>query len=431
MSLNVLTSRYLPLSLLALVWFPAAGTVFGQHGNVTSQGVAVATPTTAFTYQARLTDAGLPANGAYDLEFNLYASLEGGAAIETRTRLGVVVTDGVFTVQLDFTPAAFGGQERFLEIAVKITGGPNPFTTLNPRQQITSAPYSIRSQSAATSDSSINSLQLGGVAANQYVLTGDSRLSDDRTPLPGSIDYIQNRTTQQSSTNFNVSGNGILGGTLSAVGAINTDTQYTIGNISVLKIGGPTNIYAGIGIGGFGTNNAFFGMSAGNTNLGSNNTFVGQGAGASNTTGGNNTFIGQNAQGTVGNLSNATAIGAGAQVSASNTMVLGTSSMNVNVPGSLRVGSSGTLIRKVISILVSHDFDLIPGNSSSSLSVVVPGASLTDVVMIGVPPETAASMLIYSGHVESADSVLLRVNNVSSSFINPPSATFRIVVIEF
>jgi len=43
-----------------------------------------------------------------------------------------------------------------------------------------------------------NASQLGGVAANQYVLTGDARLSDARGPTAGSTNCIQNGTTIQA-----------------------------------------------------------------------------------------------------------------------------------------------------------------------------------------------------------------------------------------
>ena len=62
----------------------------------------------------------------------------------------------------------------------------------------------------------VNAAQLGGVAAGGYVLTGDVRLFDARDPLPGSGNYIQNSTSQQSSSNFNIAGNGTVGGMLTA-----------------------------------------------------------------------------------------------------------------------------------------------------------------------------------------------------------------------
>src|SRR5205807_9056216 len=66
----------------------------------------------------------------------------------------------------------------------------------------------------ASADTATNATQLGGVAANQFVQTSDSRLSDSRTPTAGSSNYIQNTTSQQTSSNFNVSGNGTVGGNL-------------------------------------------------------------------------------------------------------------------------------------------------------------------------------------------------------------------------
>ncbi len=82
--------------------------------------------------------------------------------------------------------------------------------------------------------------------------------------------------------------------------------------------------------------NAFFGTNAGESNTtGNNNTFFGISAGDTNTTGNNNTVIGANADVNVSTLTFATAIGAGAVVSNNNTVVLGRSSDDVRVPGTL------------------------------------------------------------------------------------------------
>jgi hypothetical protein len=56
----------------------------------------------------------------------------------------------------------------------------------------------------------------------------------------------------------------------------------------------------------------------------------------SNTTESNNTFLGANTNGAPG-ITNATAIGAGAVVPASDTMVLGTNAVTVQIPGALSV----------------------------------------------------------------------------------------------
>ena len=101
--------------------------------------------TTTFTYQGRLTDGGTPANGNYDLQFALFDSVTGGSQFgSVQTISNVSVSNGGFTVQLDFGAAAFPGANRFLEISVRLAGS-GSFTTLSPRQQITSTPYAIRS----------------------------------------------------------------------------------------------------------------------------------------------------------------------------------------------------------------------------------------------------------------------------------------------
>ena len=67
---------------------------------------------TTFTYQGRLTDAGNPANGAYDLQLRLFDAASGGAQVgPTLARDDVVVTNGLFTVSLDFGASAFNGCE--------------------------------------------------------------------------------------------------------------------------------------------------------------------------------------------------------------------------------------------------------------------------------------------------------------------------------
>jgi hypothetical protein len=111
--------------------------------------------TAAFTYQGSLTDGVTPASGTYQMQFSLFDALSGGSRIgSTFTNNSVTVASGVFTVQLDFTPASpfASGADRWLQIAVKKASDPG-FITLSPRQQITSSPYSIRTISAAASDS--------------------------------------------------------------------------------------------------------------------------------------------------------------------------------------------------------------------------------------------------------------------------------------
>lgn len=104
---------------------------------------------TAFTYQGRLTDAGNPANGDYDLKFSLYDDAGAGNRVgDSITNAPVAVSNGLFTVTLDFGPAIFDGSPRWLEIGVA-TGGSADFTVLSPRQALTPTPCAIHADTAS------------------------------------------------------------------------------------------------------------------------------------------------------------------------------------------------------------------------------------------------------------------------------------------
>lgn len=273
--------------------------------------VKILAQTTEFTYQGRLTDTGTAANTNYDFQFALFDSQTAGNQIGINLTLGgVPVTGGVFTVRLDFG-AQFTGAPRFLQIAVRQTGASTGFVTLTPRQAITSAPYSIKSINSTNADIATNSNNLGGIPASQYVQISDSRLIDDRDPLPGSDNYIQNRTSQQTSSNFNIGGSG-------TANIFSAATQFNIGANRVLTAAGTANTFVGIGAGQSWTNgngntfvgtnagkqntngggNSFFGWQSGfATTTGSSNSFFGQSAGLNNTTGANNVFVGFGAGG--------------------------------------------------------------------------------------------------------------------------------------
>jgi hypothetical protein len=212
------------VSLLSLI-------LFGCFASARAQ-------TTVFTYQGCLTDSSMAANGTYEMKFALYGSPDGsdqiGATIENSN---VTVTNGVFTVGLDFGATAFDGSPRFLKITVKKPGDAD-FTNLTPRQPVNSTPYSIRALSAATAVTSTNALSVGGTPSAQIIREGDVRLTNTRYPNAGSSNYVQNRTTQQGSTNFNIDGTG-------AANIFDAGTQFNIGGNRVLSVGGAENIFVG------------------------------------------------------------------------------------------------------------------------------------------------------------------------------------------
>lgn len=119
--------------------------------------------TSTFTYQGRLADNGAAATGLYDLRFTVYdASTNGSAASGAVTNPAVTVSNGLFVATLDFGASAFSGADRWLEIGVRTNGGAGAFTTLTPRQPITSTPYAIR---AANFSGAVSDAQLSGNVA--------------------------------------------------------------------------------------------------------------------------------------------------------------------------------------------------------------------------------------------------------------------------
>ena len=382
--------------------------------------VAVQAQSPVFTYQGHLADNGQPANGPYDLRFILYDMLIGGAQQGPIVMLeDVAVSNGNFTVQLDFGAASFPGAARWLEIAVRPGASNGLFTVLTPRQPVGTTPYALRSLSAASADTATNamnatnamsatnattavnfsgalvgdvtgtqgattvgrlrniplptpaqadngrvlryqndgvnppsfvlavdansggtitgvtagtglsgggasgnvnvSLAAGGVSATELATNAvtTAKLADNNVTdakivsvaankltgaLPvaaipaGSGHYIANTNTQQSNSNFNISGNGTAGGTLAA-DVIRATTQYNLGTSRLLSVPGTGDFFAGVGAGASnttGTYNSFFGILAGFANTeGANNTLLGANAGAANTTGNNNTFVGR------------------------------------------------------------------------------------------------------------------------------------------
>jgi hypothetical protein len=115
---------------------------------------------TAFTYQGRLNAGGTPASGDYDLSFAVYdADSAGNLVAGPITNSPVAVSNGLFTVTLEFGAGVFTGDPRWLEIAVA-TAGSGAFETLSPRQSLLPTPYAIFAANASNviSGSAVKSL---------------------------------------------------------------------------------------------------------------------------------------------------------------------------------------------------------------------------------------------------------------------------------
>lgn len=126
------------MRISTLVLATAAALVGGGVHNVAS----AQTLGSAITYQGMFADAGVPASGIYDFEFVLFTVASGGTAVQTVTKTGVAVNGGLINTLVDFGAATYNGQVKFIEVHVRPAGG-GSYTTLNPRQALTAAPYAL------------------------------------------------------------------------------------------------------------------------------------------------------------------------------------------------------------------------------------------------------------------------------------------------
>ncbi|HLA95929.1 MAG TPA: hypothetical protein VK612_09425 [Pyrinomonadaceae bacterium] len=351
--------------------------------------------TSVVTYQGKLSETGTPATGQHDFTFKLFTTPADGSPNVTVIADDIQVTAGIFTVNLNFGTLAFTAIpaiDYFIEIAVRPGISTGAYTTLGPRQPLTSSPYSIRSLAATAADSLS--------AACVLCLTDGHIVSIDGSKVTGTVPVanialnvagvvgIENGRTGSATQNFvdlaatqTIGGDKTFSNTLSG-NVVNAATQYNIRGFRVLSVSGltifgATNTFAGAAAGTNNTTgesnsyfgqqagtannashgNSFFGRGSGSQNLGGSNSFFGLNTGLANTTGSSNALFGANANVGSANLSNATAIGANAIVSQSNSLVLG-SNANVGIGTSapnakLQIAGGSVYIQQPNSLVIT------------------------------------------------------------------------------
>jgi hypothetical protein len=107
---------------------------------------------TAFTYQGELEFQGQPANGEFDFSFEIYDEESDGTSFSSPFVLeDVLVTNGIFTVELDFGDSVFLPDiQRWLSITVREGSSLGDGIVLVPRQKITGSPFVIGNHNVKT-----------------------------------------------------------------------------------------------------------------------------------------------------------------------------------------------------------------------------------------------------------------------------------------
>jgi hypothetical protein len=160
---------------------------------------------TTFTYQGQLKLNGQLVTGTGDLQFSLFDASAGGAQVgaSPQTVLNVPVTNGLYTVQLDFGASPFTGQATWLELAPRCPAGGGGFIILSPRQPVSPTPNALFAQQAqsATSATMASSATTATTATNfSGSLAGDvtgTQTSTSVTALRGTALAATAPTTGQ------------------------------------------------------------------------------------------------------------------------------------------------------------------------------------------------------------------------------------------
>lgn len=204
--------------------------------------VARSTPvSTAITYQGQLKQAGNTMNAAADFQFTLFDAASEGVALGAMLSLNNVnIVNGLFTVELDFGAGMFGGESRWLQIAVRSPAGSGAYTTLSPRQPVHPAPlaqFALNVNGATITG--LNASNIAGGTLPNFALSG--AYNSPLTFLNGGNIF-----------NGSFSGNGAALTNLNASslssGTLNSNVlsgSYT----NALTFSSPSNSFAGSGAG--------------------------------------------------------------------------------------------------------------------------------------------------------------------------------------
>jgi hypothetical protein len=128
---------------------------------------------TAFTYQGQLTLGGTPLNDSADFLVTLWDADADGSQIGSMVTATVIeVTDGLFSIEIDFGVDVYDGDARWVEIEVRSPSGSGEYTLLTPRQPITPVPYALQTRGLFVDDT--NRLGIGTTAPKESLHnTGD------------------------------------------------------------------------------------------------------------------------------------------------------------------------------------------------------------------------------------------------------------------
>jgi hypothetical protein len=221
---------------------------------------------TSFTYQGRVLHEDTAINGSCDFEFSLWDDPGGGTDLGVQPIPGVPVSDGYFTVELDFGAGAFTGGARYLQIGVDCGQG---FALLEPRQALTAAPYAhglrpgaavesatgaaLNLTTSATSGAALNAIASAS-SGNAAAVYGSSQAADGA----GVSGY--NTRSGYGVYGSAAGGTGVPYGVYGLAGHAGSATSY--------GVFGKSNSSVGTGVGGEAPMNGIYGKATASNGYG-------------------------------------------------------------------------------------------------------------------------------------------------------------------
>ncbi len=201
---------------------------------------------TAFSYQGRLQEKGVAANGNYDFRFAVFDAAQGAGAQQgpTVSLDNVVVAQGQFRVLLDFGVGVFTGGNRWLEISVRKSGVAGAPVVLSPRQPLLPVPYAIHASTAGSvGDGAITEAKL---AANSV---SPGRLQDKAVTaakiaegnVVKSLNGLRDEISLTAGPNVTITpnGNSLI---IAATGGAGGSSLWTLNGVNAYYNGGSVGI---------------------------------------------------------------------------------------------------------------------------------------------------------------------------------------------
>ena len=85
---------------------------------------------------------------------------------------------------------------------------------------------------------------------------------------------------------------------------------------------------------------------------------------------------------------------------------------------------------RTLTTTASIYFGQVNSNETNSVSVVVTGCQINDIVLLGLPP-SSPNGLSFNGHVTTSNGLEVDAINATNGNITPATATYRITVIGY